>query len=75
LYVVLGKEESSFSEEKEAKRLFLFAVSGWGISPAPSRKSFLVLFFKKEQFLFQSAQSLTDAAAEGKNWIASLRSQ
>jgi hypothetical protein len=35
----------------------------------------LVLFFKKEQFLSQLAQSMADAAAEGKSWIASLRSQ
>jgi hypothetical protein len=47
----------------------------WGVLPAPGRKSFLVLFFKKEQFLSQLAQSMADAAAEGKSWIASLRSQ
>jgi hypothetical protein len=42
----LGRKESSFSEEKEAKRLSPFA-------PAPGRKSFLVLFFKKEHALFE----------------------
>jgi hypothetical protein len=45
-----SKEDSSFSEEKEAKRL----LSIWLRDPIrigsrlPSSKSFLVLFFKKE---------------------------
>jgi hypothetical protein len=43
-----GKEESSFCEQKEAKKLYLFGA----VSPnhaAPSPKSFLLLFFKKEE--------------------------
>jgi hypothetical protein len=53
------KEESSFSEEKEAKRLL--SVRGGTASiplaqavPASRGKSFLVLFFKKEQFFSRS---------------------
>jgi hypothetical protein len=44
----VGKEESSFSEEKEAKRLFDFRPWQNGLDPGQGRKSFLVLFFKKE---------------------------
>jgi hypothetical protein len=50
----LGRKESkdsSFSEEKEAKRLHPFDAEGLGVS-ASSRKSFLVLFFKKEHACF-----------------------
>jgi hypothetical protein len=48
---LVSKEESSFSEEKEAKRL----LSVWILVPATttrtlSRKSFLVLFSKKNAF-------------------------
>jgi hypothetical protein len=44
------KKDSSFSEEKEAKRLF---PQGVGCSDRcyQRTKSFLVLFFKKELFL------------------------
>jgi hypothetical protein len=40
------KKDSSFSEEKEAKRLYPFARR---IGPVLSDRSFLVLFFKKER--------------------------
>jgi hypothetical protein len=45
------KEGSSFSEEKEAKRLLsLDAVAGVCRVPSrPKSKSFLLLFFKKEE--------------------------
>jgi hypothetical protein len=46
----LRKQESSFSEEKEAKRLFIRSHP-WG-GGAPTGKSFLVLFFKKERAFF-----------------------
>jgi hypothetical protein len=52
----LSKEASSFSEEKEAKRLFPFAA---GRSRAQTGKSFLVLFFKKEQSCFLFAQKVS----------------
>jgi hypothetical protein len=53
----VGREEgSSFSEEKEAKRLHLFAVRATrflrlkSLQPiAQIKESFLVLFFKKER--------------------------
>ncbi|MDX2292696.1 MULTISPECIES: hypothetical protein, partial [Streptomyces] len=46
-------EKSSFSEEKEAKRL-LSVIRGAARPAAPRKtgKSFLVLFFKKELLLF-----------------------
>jgi hypothetical protein len=41
------KEESSFSEEKEAKRLLFLGLGGaWG--SAAQWQKFLLLFFKKE---------------------------
>jgi hypothetical protein len=43
-------KDSSFSEEKEAKRLFIVLSRTWRLAYAIS-KSFLVLFFKKEHFL------------------------
>jgi hypothetical protein len=48
-----GREESSFSEEKEAKRLLLFdAVPGVSrVRQMQEDKSFLLLFFKKEESL------------------------
>jgi hypothetical protein len=48
----VGKEGSSFFEEKEAKRLFDFGPRQCRLSTAPGRKSFLVLFFKKEHPFF-----------------------
>jgi hypothetical protein len=41
-------KDSSFSEEKEAKRLFPF----WLVGRVQTGKSFLVLFFKKEHAFF-----------------------
>jgi hypothetical protein len=46
----MKKQDSSFSEEKEAKRL-LFMCSPAAACAYPMNKSFLVLFFKKEQNL------------------------
>jgi hypothetical protein len=40
------KKGSSFCEQKEAKKLHLFAP---GIASAQTNESFLVLFFKKER--------------------------
>jgi hypothetical protein len=40
----IARTESSFSEEKEAKRLSSICSAG----SVPAEKSFLVLFFKKE---------------------------
>jgi hypothetical protein len=42
-----GKEESSFSEEKEAKRLCYFRTFA-RLAVSQTGKSFLLLFFKKE---------------------------
>jgi hypothetical protein len=46
----MAKASTSFSEEKEAKRLL--DAGAWGVAAttptAQSHKSFLVLFFKKE---------------------------
>jgi hypothetical protein len=42
-----GGEDSSFSEEKEAKRLLIVLSRTWQLTYAMN-KSFLVLFFKKE---------------------------
>jgi hypothetical protein len=42
------QEGSSFSEEKEAKRLLFICCEFDVLSSAQSRESFLVLFFKKE---------------------------
>jgi hypothetical protein len=39
---------TSFSEEKEAKRLFLLGDLALPVSLPPVSKSFLLLFFKKE---------------------------
>jgi hypothetical protein len=44
----LSKEGSSFSEEKEAKRLYSLAPRSTRLARAQANKSFLVLFFKKE---------------------------
>jgi hypothetical protein len=41
-------EESSFSEEKEAKRLLLFSLVFPDIASHQKNKSLLVLFFRKE---------------------------
>jgi hypothetical protein len=38
-------------------------------------KVFLLLFLQKKKRFFFGSKTMTDAAAEGKNWIASLRSQ
>jgi hypothetical protein len=47
-----GDVSTSFSEEKEAKRLLL--LGGFGVDRRKSRrsKSFLLLFFKKEALSF-----------------------
>jgi hypothetical protein len=42
------KEDASFSEEKEAKRLFLAGARAGYLARVPGNESFLVLFFKKE---------------------------
>jgi hypothetical protein len=42
------KEESSFCEQKEAKKLYPFAPSLSLLARVQANKSFLVLFFKKE---------------------------
>jgi hypothetical protein len=42
-------EESSFSEEKEAKRLFALLGARLLTSARPQEQSFLLLFFKKEE--------------------------
>jgi hypothetical protein len=42
-------KDSSFSEEKEAKRLFPFACR---LARLQAGKSFLVIFFKKEHACF-----------------------
>jgi hypothetical protein len=42
------KEDSSFSEEKEAKRLSSICTEPTMSGRAQTDKSFLVLFFKKE---------------------------
>jgi hypothetical protein len=41
-------KDSSFSEEKEAKRLSPLARVPDNLARVPTEKSFLVLFFKKE---------------------------
>jgi hypothetical protein len=51
------KEESSFSVEKEAKRLSSICAVRNGSGPAQRGKSFLVLFFKKEHTFFLNAGS------------------
>jgi len=43
------KKESSFCEQKEAKKLHPFAP---GLAATQTDKSFLVLFFKKEHASF-----------------------
>jgi hypothetical protein len=43
-----SKKISSFSEEKEAKRLYSLAPRSADLARAQANKSFLVLFFKKE---------------------------
>jgi hypothetical protein len=55
--------ESSFSEEKEAKRLlFVHRIRCcWG--PGLTVKSFLVLFFKKEHSFLPSAQAMHHASS------------
>jgi hypothetical protein len=50
----MSRKDSSFSEEKEAKRLQFLRLRndpGHGLDRGPSRrnKSFLLLFFKKEE--------------------------
>jgi hypothetical protein len=42
---------TSFSEEKEAKRLLFTAGCDTGIAQAPRSKSFLVTFFQKSNYL------------------------
>jgi hypothetical protein len=49
-----GKKDSSFSEEKEAKRLLPVGAGRNWRAGAQTGKSFLVLFFKKER-LFTGA--------------------
>jgi hypothetical protein len=49
----LGKEESSFSAEKEAKRLSS-ACAGWFMQAGAMDESFLVLFFQKRTASFFS---------------------
>jgi hypothetical protein len=44
-----GKKESSFCEQKEAKKLYPFAR---GQAVRKRMKSFLVLFFKKEPLAY-----------------------
>jgi hypothetical protein len=46
------KKESSFSEEKEAKRLFLLCAEFDRSGAAQRDESFLVLFYKKEPLPF-----------------------
>jgi hypothetical protein len=48
------KQASSFSEEKEAKRLFRLVRVPADPARVPAGKSFLVLFFKKEHSFFPS---------------------
>jgi hypothetical protein len=55
-----GREESSFSEEKEAKRLYPLAARALN-RPHQMNESFLLLFFKKEEILLTSPE--TPAAA------------
>jgi len=43
---------TSFSEEKEAKRLLIIFDRGGAATMAQINKSFLVLFFKKERLAF-----------------------
>jgi hypothetical protein len=50
--IASGKQDSSFSEEKEAKRLYPFAPVAYD---QQTDKSFLVLFFKKEHPSFLPA--------------------
>jgi hypothetical protein len=45
------RKDSSFSEEKEAKRLSPVGAGRNGRAGAQTGKSFLVLFFKKERLL------------------------
>jgi hypothetical protein len=47
-----GRKDSSFSEEKEAKRLLSICAALDGSGAAQRRGSFLVLFFKKERAFF-----------------------
>jgi hypothetical protein len=51
----MRKEESSFSEEKEAKRLFSLCARPPLSNGHEMDKSFLVLFFKKEPFALGSS--------------------
>jgi hypothetical protein len=44
------KEESSFFEKKEAKKLFSHGAR-WSVEPASTNKVFLLLFLKKKKTL------------------------
>jgi hypothetical protein len=71
------KEGSSFSEEKEAKRL-LFVRAWRGPFIRIGRKVMKVFWFffsKKNRFLIPSSAINDRCYGGGKNWIASLRSQ
>jgi hypothetical protein len=47
-----SKQETSFCEQKEAKKLYLLGTLAWKV-PMPSvNESFLLLFFKKEALSF-----------------------
>jgi outer membrane lipoprotein-sorting protein len=72
----LRKEESSFSEEKEAKRLLFLRWLGrarifFAGEPA-GHKSFLVLFFKKEQKFLLSAALLLSACTLQQHPVLSV---
>jgi hypothetical protein len=46
------KQDSSFSEEKEAKRLFIHLLRIFRVCTSQMNEGFLVLFFKKELLSF-----------------------
>jgi phosphatidylglycerophosphatase A len=51
MVAILARQAPSFSEEKEAKRLLIPGSGRWHRQGPQSRKSFLVLFFKKNCLL------------------------
>jgi hypothetical protein len=54
------RQESSFCEQKEAKKLYQFGtiVKPLGLARNQTNKSFLLLFFKKEGLPFALSRSI-----------------
>jgi hypothetical protein len=64
------KQESSFSEEKEAKRLLFACARASYLACVQVNESFLVLFFKKEHSPFALTTYATAAGCIAMPWRA-----